>query len=155
MADYDDFNLAYEKEGKPISVWEWGRLKELKDYYRVAQHWVKGWHLSTVWIGIDHAFGDGTPLIFETMIFAPTDADYGGDNPLHRHYAGYCERYTSEAAALAGHDRLLEELRDALSASLRDVLTFADLSAYAESARAPDDLSALAMHDDDERGDDT
>lgn len=133
---------------------QWSALKfdSGNDYARVAQHWIKGWHVSTVWLGVDHSFGGDIPVIFETMIFAPTDAEFGGDNPLLRHYAGYMERYSTEDAALAGHDRLLAELRDALSASESDVTVMTDLSAWLAAGSIPDDISAIVMHD--ERDDD-
>ena len=34
-----------------------------------------GEKLSTVWLGLDHQWGDGPPLIFETMLFAPADPE--------------------------------------------------------------------------------
>jgi len=47
--------------------------------------------VSTVFLGIDHAFGSGPPLLFETMIF-------GGK------YDEYQERYSTWAQAEAGHE---------------------------------------------------
>jgi len=35
-----------------------------------------GERLSTVWLGMDHSFGGGRPLIFETMLFAPKQPCY-------------------------------------------------------------------------------
>ena len=46
--------------------------------------------ISTVFLGLDHAWGDGPPLLFETMIF-------GGSHDQ------YQERYSSKKEALAGH----------------------------------------------------
>lgn len=45
-----------------------------------------GEKLSTVWLGIDHQWGDGPPLIFETMLFAPRQFKMGFlvDNPEER-----------------------------------------------------------------------
>lgn len=48
--------------------------------------------VSTVYLGLDHAFGGGPPLIYETMIF-------GGPNDQ------YQDRYTTREQALAGHRR--------------------------------------------------
>lgn len=36
---------------------------------RVAGDWVNGIQVSTVFLGVDHSFGEGPPLLFETMIF--------------------------------------------------------------------------------------
>jgi hypothetical protein len=33
-------------------------------------------HVSTVFLGIDHAFSDGPPLLFETMIFGGKHDEY-------------------------------------------------------------------------------
>lgn len=51
--------------------------------------------VSTVFLGIDHAFGDGPPVLWETMIFGGPHNDYQ-------------ERYTSYEDALAGHERALK-----------------------------------------------
>ena len=48
--------------------------------------------ISTVFLGLDHQWASGPPILWETMIF-------GG--PLD----GYQERYSSRAAALDGHAR--------------------------------------------------
>ena len=54
--------------------------------------------VSTVFLVIDHSHGDGPPLIFESMVF-------GGRLDQH------CERYSTEAEAKAGHDRIVTTLR--------------------------------------------
>jgi hypothetical protein len=56
--------------------------------------------VSTVWLGLDHSFGSGPPLIFETMVFRSKDG------PLHDLE---CDRYSTEVDALAGHSRLCEK----------------------------------------------
>lgn len=48
--------------------------------------------VSTVFLGLDHRFGKGKPLLFETMIF-------GGDED------GFQERYTSWDLAYDGHHK--------------------------------------------------
>lgn len=50
--------------------------------------------VSTVFLGIDQSFGDGPPLLFETMIF-------GGEHD------GYQDRYSTWADAEAGHAKAL------------------------------------------------
>ena len=82
MSDY------YDRAGSPITMEEWAgsfgdntvALTELDDVT-----------VSTVWLGLNHNFGDGPPLIFETMIF-------GGQHDEFQ------ERYSTEAEALAGHE---------------------------------------------------
>jgi hypothetical protein len=84
----------YDREGRPISFEEWGRLFEDREYQRVARWERNGILVSTVWLGIDHAFGAGPPVIFETMVFGP----HGMSDELDQ------VRYCTEAEARAGHD---------------------------------------------------
>jgi hypothetical protein len=56
--------------------------------------------VSTVFLGVDHSFGEGPPLIFETLVF-------GG--PLDQEM----ERYSTMEQALAGHEAMVERVRDA------------------------------------------
>jgi hypothetical protein len=53
--------------------------------------------ISTVFLGIDHSFGGGEPLLFETMIF-------GGDDD------GYQERYSTWDEAVKGHKFACEKV---------------------------------------------
>src|SRR5687767_8891683 len=59
-------------------------------------------HVSTVFLGLDHSYGGGPPMIFETMVF------WDGHD-LHNE----CERYATRAAALAGHDQMVARVREA------------------------------------------
>jgi len=43
-----------------------------------------GERLSTVWLGLDHGFFGGRPLIFETMLFAPKRNDAQRDREKNR-----------------------------------------------------------------------
>jgi hypothetical protein len=54
-----------------------------------------GTEVSTVFLGLDHAWGDGPPLLFETMIFGGTEDEY-------------CERYSTWEEAEAGHKKAVE-----------------------------------------------
>ena len=72
--------------------------------YRVGLDVIGGVRVSTVFLGIDHAhFDGGPPVLWETMLF-DTDEEYQ-------------ERYTSQAAAIRGHERVCENLRMGLPAS--------------------------------------
>lgn len=54
--------------------------------------------VSTVWLGLNHNYGSGRPLIFETMVF-------GGelDNEM--------DRYSTLDEAIAGHQRMVERVQ--------------------------------------------
>lgn len=67
------------KNRVPVScenILEWGRMFESSERI-VAQDTVRGCFVSTVFLGLDHNFGLGRPLLFETMIFTPDgDSNY-------------------------------------------------------------------------------
>jgi hypothetical protein len=56
-----------------------------------------GVRVSTVFLALDHSFGDGPPVLWETMVF-----------PADSYMDLECERYTSQADALAGHERMVD-----------------------------------------------
>lgn len=83
-----DGNAARERD-----IQRWGEWFETHDR-RLAQDRVGDVNVSTVFLGLDHSFGDGPPLLWETMIF-------GGEHDQ------YQERYSTKAEALAGHAKAL------------------------------------------------
>jgi len=53
----------------PVNLMTWARWFEKADR-QVAASGKKGkLFVSTVFLGLDHSFGDGSPMLFETMIF--------------------------------------------------------------------------------------
>jgi len=61
--------------------------------------------VSTVFLGIDHNWGGGPPLIFETMIF---NQGPESERPWHEEYQ---ERYSTWEQAEAGHARAVLEAK--------------------------------------------
>lgn len=91
----------YNRKGEPLELMEWGKLFEDRKYKILKQETLpSGKFISTVWLGMDHNFGGGEPLIFETMVF-PTKANYMEE---------ICERYSTEEEALLGHERIKKQL---------------------------------------------
>ena len=92
--------LYYDRAGRPVSQEQWS------DLYRQERHIgldrIGEVEVSTVWMGLDHAILGGPPLIFETMIFGGPD-----DREM--------ERYSTEVAARAGHDRWVARQRHLLA----------------------------------------
>lgn len=87
-------------EGKTVVIepdllkWaEWFENNRQKRH--VADVTIDGVRISTVFLGIDHDFGGGRPLWFETMIF-------GGPHDQ------YQNRYTTWAEAESGHAAAVE-----------------------------------------------
>lgn len=80
---------------------DWGRWLEVADEARtVAVTRTPAGTVSTVFLGLNHRFGPGPPLLFETMIF-------GGK----RDQAMW--RYSTWAEAEAGHAAAVAALEDA------------------------------------------
>lgn len=65
---------------------------------RVAWDEIDGLVVSTVFLHMDHGFGEGPPLLFETMIFDGSDDRYE-------------ERYSTWEEAEAGHARAVAMVR--------------------------------------------
>ena len=91
-------NGRYILEGHkavPIDdLMEWAKQFEI-DNRVVQQDEINGIKVSTVFLGLDHSFGDGKPLLFETMIF-------GGEHD------GYQDRYSTWDEAEEGHKQALK-----------------------------------------------
>ena len=69
---------------------EWGRWFETANRCVAKTNLTNNVRVSTVFLGLDHSFGGGTPILFETMIFGGKHNDYQ-------------ERYASWEEAEAGH----------------------------------------------------
>lgn len=72
--DVNEWVGMFERDERSVA------LTELPDGIRV----------STVFLGLDYSFGDGPPLLFETMIFGGKHSDY-------------VDRYSTWQQAEAGH----------------------------------------------------
>ena len=77
---------------------EWGATR--KRHHRVAETTIGNKWISTVFLGMDHQYGDGPPLLFETMIRC-------GDGD----WEDYQERYDTIDAARLGHETACEMVR--------------------------------------------
>lgn len=86
--------LKGKKVIKETNLLKWAEWFETADRH-VKNTKVGGVQVSTVFLGLDHNFFGGKPLLFETMIF-------GG-----RH-DGYQERYTTWEEAEKGHKKASE-----------------------------------------------
>lgn len=104
----------YDVDGNEIDLNEWSRLMTLKsaarfrgnngwttpeaDATRIGYDEIGDVHVSTVWLGMNHQWGDGPPLIFESMIFE-------GDHD------GWQDRYSTKEQAAEGHRRIVEAIK--------------------------------------------
>jgi hypothetical protein len=93
-----DKYILYGHEAKPATdLLSWGRWFEKADR-TVARSEIGASAVSTVFLGRDHSFGGGAPLLFETMVF-------GG--PLD----GEEDRYSTWDEAEAGHAAMVERVK--------------------------------------------
>lgn len=97
--------MWYDRQGNPIERDEALRLIGDPDARRVALDTVGNMHVSTVFLVLDHGFGQGPPVLFETIVFSGTDNpdDWGADLDMRR--------YCTEAEALAGHNETVTLIR--------------------------------------------
>ncbi len=79
---------------KPVDLMQWAEWYETADR-TVAKTAVGDVDVSTVFLSMDHSFGDGPPLLFETMIF-------GGKHDQ------YQDRYETWDQAEAGHEKAVK-----------------------------------------------
>jgi hypothetical protein len=94
----------YDRDGNPMpdDWWDSKYGDEFKTHWktskRVGRTRVGNVEVSTVWLGLDHDFRTGVPIIFETMTF--------GDP-----WANEMDRYSTEEQAMRGHLAVLDRLR--------------------------------------------
>jgi hypothetical protein len=92
-------------DGRELTLDEWSELYGRRKDNMAPESW---WRretviddevrVSTVWLGLNHRWGPGPPLYWETMIF-------GGDHDEDQW------RYSSREAALDDHERITRALR--------------------------------------------
>ena len=97
-------NRYFKRDGTPYTgknaLLDWGRDMGNPVYKIVKQEELpNGKWVSTVWLGLNHSWNDGSPLIFETMVFKSKD-DYSDED---------MERYSTEAEAIEGHKKMVEK----------------------------------------------
>jgi len=80
--------------GPDLLAW----AKRVDETRQTAKDTIGDVRVSTVFLGLDHQWGKGPPLLWETMIF-------GGEHD------DYCDRYSSHEDAIAGHARAVALVR--------------------------------------------
>lgn len=95
--------MYFDRKGEPIELDEWVELLGQPEYKRVAGDIIGPYWVSTVWLGLDHGWGVGDVLIFETMVF--------GDDLKERGVFGQW-RYETEEEALRGHALIANRVRE-------------------------------------------
>jgi hypothetical protein len=93
----------YDRCGNPVDPMYWSLMFEESDRH-VGDTTIGDVRVSTVFLGLNHQYeSGGPPLIFETMVFGgPLDDEM--------------DRYSTEAEAEAGHVRMVDRVRAAITA---------------------------------------
>lgn len=96
----------YDKNGEEITLEQYVELFGDFEYKRIELTEVGPYQVSTVWLGLDHNFLGGPPLIFETMVFT-SDSWEGKELLLDLE----CQRYSTEEEARKGHAEYVALIR--------------------------------------------
>ena len=91
--------ILIKKKVFEVSLMHWAEWFETADRIVRQQTLKNGRFVSTVFLGIDHNFGAGKPLLFETMVF-PSKGGYGELD---------VDRYSSYKEAEKGHKLMVEK----------------------------------------------
>lgn len=97
----------YDRKGNPISGEEC-YTKENQNNRIVRRTSVGNYAINTVWLGLDHNYDGGKPLIFETMVFRTTE--FGSTN-IGDYSEIDMDRYSTEEEAIVGHYNMVEKWR--------------------------------------------
>jgi hypothetical protein len=90
----------------PATIKQWGKFRREKDGRRVVLTQLPDCWVSTVFLGMDHGYGEGPPVLFETMAFKGQYAD-GTVNEVE----DSTDRYATWDDAVAGHEAIVNRLQ--------------------------------------------
>lgn len=82
-----------DKNKNPVRISLEEAAQVINQDRQVLTNIVGGHYISTVFLCIDHGFGDEPPVLFETMVFEGTSVGVDID----------CNRYSSYEEAIQGH----------------------------------------------------
>ena len=88
------YNLDDNGQPVPTNIMEWAFQE---GDWRVGQWFAGDIQVSTVFLGLDHQWGDGPPILWETMVF-------GGELDQEQ------ERYHTREETQAGHRAMIERV---------------------------------------------
>lgn len=98
MMDFKRYILIDRKPVVEPDLLTWAHWFEDFDNRKVASDVLEDrTHISTCFIGLNHQYGGGKPLLFETCVFGPTHSEV-------------VERYATWEGAEGGHKRIVEKI---------------------------------------------
>lgn len=95
-------NNYIEIDGKVLIVddfAEWMNVFYASDHHVMKTNLPDGVHISTIFLGVDHQYGEGPPILYETMVF-------GGQHDE------YTDRYHTREEAISGHENILKMVQE-------------------------------------------
>lgn len=98
----EHYILDENRQVVPADLDTWARWFENGSKRRVRLTKVGKYEVSTVMLGIDHQWGSGPPLLFETMAF---EGGVSGNEVT-------CERCSTWDQALVQHQEVVDSLKD-------------------------------------------
>jgi hypothetical protein len=123
LADLLGRPMFYDRAGNVIDMGRWLDLNHDYGYKTVAETVVGGvWRVHTAWLGLDHQYLAGPPLIFETMTFELAESHgfvgpsaWTGEGWAYAFHAdvGDQSRYSTETQAREGHATTVAIMRQA------------------------------------------
>lgn len=98
---FEPGHMYYNRDGTPQEDGlEWSRMFQNSDRRVALDKLPNGIEVSTVFLGVNHAFDrSAPPLIFESIAFGPDRSDVG------------MERYTTEEQARCGHKKMVHKMK--------------------------------------------
>jgi len=90
MGEWPRYYILIDRLPVAVDMMTWARWFENINNRRIGDDHIGKVHVSTVFLGLDHNFGGGDPVLFETMIFR---------GPLDQEQLRYC----TYAQAERGH----------------------------------------------------
>ena len=102
-----DYYLLRDGVCVPTDMMTWAQEFDFKsEERRIAQTQLEGVWISTVFLGLNHAYlPTQPPLLFETMVFC--------DEGVLPDWQNECERYSTLEEARAGHEAMVKRVLQA------------------------------------------
>ena len=98
----------------PATAQEWSIFfSDFEKNRRVAETITSLYRVSTVFLGLDHQWGKGPPIVFETMAFelAETEVQFSDGSKFITHEDFETARYSSWDDAITGHRAMVRRIK--------------------------------------------
>ena len=117
--EYKNMNLKHyildeNRQPKEAELLEWAEWFETNKA-RISKQTREGkYFISSVFLGLDHNWGDGEPILWETMVFEdiePVEEEIFGKKYTRTHKDIFQKRYHTEHKMLLQHNELIWDIK--------------------------------------------